>query len=54
MYPLISIPDALIINWYSAHINAGGDRDPVADDLIAEVMAEDAAGQPHSFPPGRA
>ena len=32
----------------------GGGRDPVAEDLIAEVRAEDAAGQHYSHAPGRA
>ena len=45
---------ALITTWYSAHRAAGGDADQVADDLIAEVRAEDAAGQPYSHKPGRA
>ena len=45
---------ALITNWYRAHRAAGGVPDPVADDLIAEARAEDAAGQPFSHPPGRA
>ena len=45
---------ALITTWYSAHRAAGGDADPVADDLIAEVLAEDAAGQHYSHAPGRA
>lgn len=45
---------ALITTWYSQHLAAGGKRDAVADDLIAEVLAEDAAGQPFSHPPGRA
>ena len=45
---------ALITTWYSAHRAAGGDADPVADDLIAEVRAEDAAGQHYSHAPGRA
>lgn len=44
----------LISTWYNRHIAAGGARDPVADDLIAEVGAEDAAGQPYSHTPGRA
>lgn len=44
----------VITRWYAAHLQAGGDRDPVADDLIAEVRAEDAAGQPYSHQPGRA
>lgn len=45
---------ALITAWYDRHIAAGGARDPVADDLIAEVRAEDAAGQGYSHAPGRA
>ena len=45
---------SLITTWYRAHRAAGGDADPVADDLIAEARAEDAAGQPFSHPPGRA
>lgn len=45
---------ALITNWYMAHLAAGGPRDPVQDDLIAEVRAEDAAGQAFSHAPGRA
>ena len=44
----------LIATWYASHLAAGGARDPVADDLIAEVRAEDAAGQPYSHAPGRA
>lgn len=45
---------ALITTWYSTHRAAGGDADPVAEDLLAEVMAEDAAGQLYSHQPGRA
>ena len=45
---------SLITTWYAAHLEAGGERDPVADDLIAEVRAEDAAGQHYSHKPGRA
>ena len=33
---------------------AGGDADPVAEDLLAEVRAEDAAGQHYSHKPGHA
>lgn len=44
----------LIVQWYGAHLAAGGERDPVQDDLIAEARAEDAAGQPYSHQPGRA
>ena len=45
---------ALITTWYSAHRAAGGAADPVAEDLLAEVRAEDAAGQPYSHKPGHA
>ena len=44
----------LIIGWYQAHRQHGGAADLVAEDLIAEVAAEDAAGQPYSHQPGRA
>lgn len=45
---------SLITTWYDQHLKAGGQRDAVADDLIAEVRAEDAAGQRYSHAPGRA
>ena len=45
---------SLITTWYSAHRAAGGAPDPVADDLLAEVRAEDAAGQHYSHAPGKA
>lgn len=44
----------LLMTWYRAHRNSGGALDPVAEDLIAEADAEDAAGQPYSHAPGRA
>lgn len=44
----------LIVAWYAEHLRNGGDRDPVQDDLIAEAMAEERAGQHVSLPPGRA
>lgn len=44
----------LIMHWYHAHLQQGGPRDPVQDDLIAETLAEDAAGQRFSHKPGRA
>lgn len=44
----------VITTWYAQHLAAGGARDAVADDLIAEVRAEDAAGQAYSHKPGRA
>lgn len=45
---------SLIIGWYEAHRSAGGEVDPVAEELIAEVRAEDAAGHGYSHKPGRA
>lgn len=44
----------LITTWYASHRAAGGAPDPVAEDLIAEVRIEDAAGQAASHQPGRA
>lgn len=44
----------LIVGWYQAHRQHGGEADPVADDLIAEVVAEEKAGQTVSHQPGRA
>lgn len=43
----------LIVAWYAEHRSQGGQLDPVAEDLLAEAQAEDAAGSA-SFPPGRA
>ena len=31
----------LITRWYAAHIDGGGARDPIADQLIDEVLFED-------------
>ena len=45
---------SLLIGWYCAHRERGGTTDPVAEDLLAEVQAEDAAGQTYSHAPGRA
>lgn len=45
---------ALIVTWYMAHRQAGGEPDFVQEDLIAETLAEESAGQKTSFPPGRA
>lgn len=45
---------SVIVAWYSYHRAAGGDVDPVAEDLIAEVRAETAAGQSYSHQPGSA
>lgn len=44
----------LIIEWYANHIKNGGAHDPVADDLIAEVIAEDNLGSGISHKPGQA
>lgn len=44
----------VIVGWYQAHRQHGGEADPVADDLIAEVVAEEKAGQVVSHKPGRA
>jgi hypothetical protein len=35
----------LLIGWYMAHRTAGGDANPVMEQLISEVMAEDEFGQ---------
>lgn len=45
---------SLLTTWYSTHRAAGGVADPVAEDLLTEVRAEDAAAQPYSHQPGRA
>ncbi|MNP42794.1 hypothetical protein D3C76_1365810 [compost metagenome] len=44
----------LLVAWYQAHRQRGGAPDPVAEDLLGEVRAEDAAGQHMSHAPGRA
>lgn len=44
----------LIVGWYQEHRKYGGEADLVAEDLIAEVLAEDNAGQTVSHQPGRA
>ena len=44
----------LIIEWYANHLKNGGEHDPVADDLIAETLAEDQLGGGISLPPGSA
>lgn len=44
----------LIIEWYASHLKNGGEHDPVADDLIAETLAEDQFGSGISYPPGSA
>ncbi len=44
----------LIVGWYQAHRKHGGASDPVAEDLIAEVLAEEKTGQTVSYPSGKA
>ena len=44
----------LIIDWYASHLKNGGAHDPMADDLIAEALAEDEFGSGISHKPGRA
>lgn len=44
----------LIVGWYQAHRQHSGKPDPVAEDLIAEVAAEEKAGQTVSHQPVRA
>lgn len=44
----------LLVAWYQAHRQRGGASDPVAEDLLGEVLAEAAAGQSASHAPGRA
>ncbi len=43
----------LIVSWYQAHRQSGGALDLVAEELIGEVLTEDAAGQHASHQPGR-
>ena len=45
---------ALITHWYHEHRQRGGAPDPVAEDLIAEMLAEDQYGGGQSYPPGSA
>lgn len=45
---------SLIVGWYRSHRENGGEPDPVAEDLIAEVLTEERAGQTISHEPGRA
>lgn len=41
----------LIVAWYSEHLARGGEPDPVAEQLLAEVAAEDEYG-PERVQPG--
>jgi len=45
---------SLLTAWYAEHLARGGAPDPVQEDLLAEVRAEDAHGAGLSYPPGRA
>lgn len=40
----------LIVQWYEAHRAQGGAADPVAETLIAEVLAEDEYGRGRVIP----
>jgi hypothetical protein len=44
----------LIVAWYESHLTAGGERDPVADDIIGEAIIEQQHGQNVSHAPGKA
>lgn len=44
----------LLTTWYAEHRKRGGDPDPVMEDLIAEIAAEDATGSGISHKPGAA
>lgn len=44
----------LIVGWYHTHRQHGGASDPVAEDLIAEALAEEKRGQTVSHQPGSA
>lgn len=45
---------AILVAWYRVARSRGEPADPVAEDIAAEVAAENAAGQGVSLPPGRA
>ena len=44
----------LLCAWYDAHIRHGGEPDPIAEHLNAEMRAQASAGQPWSYAAGRA
>lgn len=44
----------LLVCWYDAHIRRGGEPDPIAEHLNAEMRAQASAGQPWSYAAGRA
>jgi hypothetical protein len=43
-----------IVRWYFAHLKQGGDRDPIADDLMTESDFEYSHGGGFSLPGGNA
>ena len=45
---------SLIVYWYTEHLESGGARDAVQDNLIAETILEDQHGDGTSHMPGRA
>lgn len=44
----------LITAWYFTHLQSGGAPDPVQEDILAEIRAEDERGDGVSHQPGRA
>lgn len=44
----------LLAHWYTKHRKRGGISDPVADDILAEVLLENKYGDAISHKPGRA
>lgn len=44
----------LIAAWYEVHLQRGGERDPVQDDLLEEMRLEQEFGGGFSYPPGHA
>jgi hypothetical protein len=42
----------LLVGWYQTYRQNGGSPDSVADELIAEVLAEENMGQKVSYNPG--
>jgi hypothetical protein len=43
----------LITHWYAQHLAAGGERDQVADELIAETALEEVGGLGAVEPPSK-
>ena len=42
----------IMAGWYARHRVAGGDPDPVAEDLFQDALLEERSGQTFSLPPG--